>query len=489
MKAKRPIKQKRTSIQGWSGGQAVPKFVRMEPERQQHKTVVGTADDPKLWLNLRKKRRLFRIRYLLLLLLIGFGLSKTQIFSSLFFQSPRAGKDAISLLWNPIGAKGLLISAPEAKRKASVVHLVKDGESFGKIVHKYGLGPGLGTLLYQELLNFGKKNSMSGQLRAGQEIIFYLSPKTGLEEVEVKLQANRTLRMLRQSNGSFKTSLKAVPKTTRERIALGQVKTSFAAAAEKARVSYDIVDDFVDLFSDRVVFHEDFRKNDRFTIIYQEEITNQQEVTQAGPILAAALNVQGKNMVAIRYVGTDGKARYFNEQGELLGNTFLRYPVKFSRISSYFSKSRFHPVLKKRRPHNGVDFAAPTGTPVRSVAHGKVTFAAYKGANGNMVKIKHGDRYSTAYVHLSKIAPGIRRGVSVQRGQIIGAVGATGRATGPHLHFAFYDRGKYVDPLKIKLPTMELNRKNNINPAYLERVLFTVQRYQKADLGKLQWDS
>jgi len=150
----------------------------------------------------------------------------------------------------------------------------------------------------------------------------------------------------------------------------------------------------------------------------------------------------------VRHVGRDGRARYFDEKGKTGGGGFLRYPLKFSRISSVFSDSRFHPVLQRWRPHNGVDFAAPIGTPVRSVGDGIITHAGYNGAGGLTVKIKHSDRYTTAYLHLSQVERGLRTGMRISRGDQIGRVGMSGRSTGPHLHFSLYDDGKYVDPFK-----------------------------------------
>jgi murein DD-endopeptidase MepM/ murein hydrolase activator NlpD len=130
----------------------------------------------------------------------------------------------------------------------------------------------------------------------------------------------------------------------------------------------------------------------------------------------------------------------------------MRYPVDFSRISSVFSQGRFHPVLKKRMPHYGVDFAAPRGTPVRAVADATVNKAKFDWANGNFVKLRHDPVWETGYAHLSRIAEGVQAGARVSKGQVIGYVGSTGRATGPHLHFAMYRSGSYVDPLKAKLP-------------------------------------
>jgi murein DD-endopeptidase MepM/ murein hydrolase activator NlpD len=155
------------------------------------------------------------------------------------------------------------------------------------------------------------------------------------------------------------------------------------------------------------------------------------------------------------------------------GKYFLRYPVKFTRISSVFSTARFHPVLNVSRPHNGVDFSAPTGTAVRTVGDGTVTFSGFKSSTGNMVRIAHGNRYVTEYMHLSKIESGIKVGERVARGELIGAVGETGLATGPHLHFGMFDSGKYVDPLKSNL----LQSEEEIKPP--AAVLAMIQEIKK----------
>jgi murein DD-endopeptidase MepM/ murein hydrolase activator NlpD len=153
----------------------------------------------------------------------------------------------------------------------------------------------------------------------------------------------------------------------------------------------------------------------------------------------------------VRYVAKDGAVRYFDEKGEMPTKSFLRYPVQFTRISSVFTHARFHPVLKISRPHNGVDFAAPIGTPVRTVGDGVVTFAGWNNGGGNMIRIAHDSRYTTEYMHLSKIAQGVKTGVRVARGSVIGALGNTGLSSGPHLHFGLFDRGSYVDPMKAKI--------------------------------------
>jgi murein DD-endopeptidase MepM/ murein hydrolase activator NlpD len=246
-----------------------------------------------------------------------------------------------------------------------------------------------------------------------------------------------------------------------ERTVSGTITSSFAKSAADAQLPYEIVDDFVDIFADAVEFRRDLHRGDSFSLIYRDRRDQNGIQVGSGPILAASLRTGGKMLVAIRYVGKDNQPRYFDAQGQPRGSAFLRYPLKFTRISSVFSQSRFHPVLKSRHPHNGVDFAAPTGTPVRSIGAGLITYAGWKGPNGILVKIQHSARYSTAYVHLSRLAKGIRKGVRVRRGQEVGAVGSTGRATGPHLHFSLYDFGKFVDPLKTNLP-MVVDKDNMI---------------------------
>jgi murein DD-endopeptidase MepM/ murein hydrolase activator NlpD len=241
----------------------------------------------------------------------------------------------------------------------------------------------------------------------------------------------------------------------------GVIRSSLAATAVDLKIPYPIIDDLVDLFGEKVDFRKDVKRGDAFSLIFEEKRDQQSRLVSHGAILAASLRVGNKTFVAVRYVGKDGKARYFDEKGKTSGEGFLRYPLAFSRISSVFSNARFHPVLNIFRPHNGVDFAAPVGTPVRSIGDGRVVQAGYHGASGILVKIQHSKRYSTAYLHLSRVGNGIRNGTYVKRGQIIGNVGMTGRTTGPHLHFSLYDYDKYVDPLKTALPSI-IERENQI---------------------------
>ena len=194
------------------------------------------------------------------------------------------------------------------------------------------------------------------------------------------------------------------------------------------------------------------------TEIVTEELSADGAYKKLGAIQAVRLtNPTGggktKQYVAIRYETKDGTVGYYAPDGKARKKAFLRSPLEFSRVTSGFSRNRYHPVLKKSRAHNGVDLGAPTGTPVRAVADGVVEFAGKAGGHGNHVKLAHDGPYETGYSHLSKIL--VRQGAHVHQGQIVGLVGMTGLATGPHLHYEFFLHGKYVDPMRVDLPLTE----------------------------------
>lgn len=230
------------------------------------------------------------------------------------------------------------------------------------------------------------------------------------------------------------------------------IETSVYEAVLKQNSSPLLVNKLVDVFAWQVDFFR-IQKGDYFKVIYEVERVNG-EIMNIGKIMAANFNHFGKNYYAFHY-DHGGQEDYFDEQGNSLRKTFLRSPLNYSRISSRYNPKRFHPVLKTYRAHLGTDYAAPVGTPIRSVGEGVVLEATYGDANGNYVKIKHNSNYATQYLHMSKIASGIRPGVRVSQGQTIGFVGATGLANGPHLCFRFWKNGKQVDALKVDLPPSE----------------------------------
>jgi murein DD-endopeptidase MepM/ murein hydrolase activator NlpD len=195
------------------------------------------------------------------------------------------------------------------------------------------------------------------------------------------------------------------------------------------------------------------QKGDAFKVIYEEQYVDSLSIG-ISRILAAWFFHSGEEFYAIP-LEQNGREDYFDQEGNNLRKAFLKAPLRFSRISSGFSHSRMHPILKIRRPHHGVDYAAPLGTPVQAIGDGVVIEAAYKSQSGRIVKIKHNSVYTTAYLHLSRFGPGIRVGKYVKQGDIIGYVGSTGLSTGPHLDFRFYRNDRAVNPLSVEAPPVE----------------------------------
>jgi len=205
-----------------------------------------------------------------------------------------------------------------------------------------------------------------------------------------------------------------------------------------------------EIFAWQIDFYH-LQKGDNFKVIY-DELYVDDKFFAIGTIKAAIFSHRGKDYYAIPFT-QDSVYQYFDEDGNSLRKAFLKAPLEFGRISSRYSKSRLHPVLKVRRPHHGVDYAAPVGTPIRTTGDGVVSDVGYNGGAGKFVKIRHNSVYTTMYLHLSRYAKGIKKGTTVQQGQVIGYVGSTGLSTGPHLDYRFYVNGSPVDPLKVEIPS------------------------------------
>jgi murein DD-endopeptidase MepM/ murein hydrolase activator NlpD len=236
---------------------------------------------------------------------------------------------------------------------------------------------------------------------------------------------------------------------TLERQISGRIESTLSHTIEAMNVSHDLTNKFVDIFA-WVVDFQRLQKGDQFKLIYEENLVDEKPIG-IGRVLGVYFEHSGNGYYAFHFDQGDGPD-YFDERGNSLRKALLKYPIEFSRISSRYSKNRFHPVVKVFRPHLGTDFAAPTGTPIRAVGDGIVEEAQYKTNNGNYVKVRHNGTYTTGYLHMSKIASGIKSGTRVRQGQTIGYVGSTGLATGPHLCYRFWKNGVQVDALKVELP-------------------------------------
>lgn len=236
----------------------------------------------------------------------------------------------------------------------------------------------------------------------------------------------------------------------RERVMAAEINSSVYNSIVDLGSSPILVNQLVDVYAWQVDFFR-IAKGDKFKIIFEEQIVDG-NVIGIGEIKGAYFEHIGKGYYAIPFQSGE-KLDYFDEKGNSLRKTFLKAPLNFSRISSRYSPRRFHPVQKRYKAHLGTDYAAPTGTPIRTVGDGVVLEARYHGGNGNYVKIRHNSNYTTQYLHMSKIASGIRPGVKVEQGKTIGYVGSTGLANGPHLCFRFWKNGRQVDALKVDVPS------------------------------------
>jgi len=253
-------------------------------------------------------------------------------------------------------------------------------------------------------------------------------------------------------NGAFRAHEQAVPLEQRVLMKSGEIKSSLFAATDAANIPDNIAMQLADIFSSDIDFHLDLRKGDHFSVVY-EVFYNNGEPVKTGQVLSAEFNNQGKTYRALYFKGQDGHGGYYTPDGKNLRKAFLRSPLEFSRITSGFTNARFHPVLQEWRAHKGIDYGAPVGARVRATADATVEFIGKKGGYGNMVVLKHQGHFSTVYGHLSGFAKGIRIGGKISQGEIIGFVGMTGLATGPHLHYEFKVSGVQRNPLSIALPT------------------------------------
>jgi murein DD-endopeptidase MepM/ murein hydrolase activator NlpD len=236
---------------------------------------------------------------------------------------------------------------------------------------------------------------------------------------------------------------------TLQRSISGKIESTLSHTIEELNISHELTNKFVDIFA-WVVDFQRLQKGDQFKLIYEENLVDTKPIG-IGKILAVYFEHSGNGYYAFPFDQGDG-LDYFDDEGNSLRKALLKYPIEFTRISSRYSKNRFHPVVKVFRPHLGTDFAAPTGTPIRSVGDGVIEEAQYKTNNGNYVKVRHNGTYTTGYLHMSKIALGIKPGTRVRQGETIGYVGSTGLATGPHLCYRFWKNGVQVDALRVELP-------------------------------------
>lgn len=305
----------------------------------------------------------------------------------------------------------------------------------------------------------------------GQTMAFQLSADGRLQALKHVLDPLNTT-LYERSDETFTVNKLTREPEIRQVWKTATINSSLYKAAHRIDIDQNLIMEMANIFGGVVDFVYDVRAGDTFSLLYEERYIDGKKLGN-GAVLAAQFNNQGSNYNAFRYAYDNGEVGYYNEHGVSMRKAFLRAPLDFTRISSSFNPNRLHPIFKTKRPHRGIDYSAARGTPVYAAGDGRVTRAGYSKANGNYVVIKHGEQYTTKYLHLHK--RNVKKGQRVKQQQIIGSVGSTGYATGPHLHYEFLVNGVHRNPRTVlrKLPKAE-------SIAKADRSLFLAQ------IGSLQ---
>jgi murein DD-endopeptidase MepM/ murein hydrolase activator NlpD len=309
-----------------------------------------------------------------------------------------------------------------------------------------------------EAIEFLRRNpeasALASQLRPGRSIQAQTDTNGALLKLQYHLESNSVFNIERSTDGHYRAYNAAPALETHSVLKSAEIRSSLFAATDGANIPDQVAIQMAEIFSSDIDFHSDLRQGDRFVVIYEASYNNG-ELVKTGQVKAAEFVNKGKTYRAVLYRNPQGKVSYYTPEGKSMHKSFLRSPLEFSRISSGFSLGRFHPILQKMRAHKGVDYAAPTGTRIKAPADGEVAFVGKKGGYGNVIILQHANGIRTLYGHLSRFVGGLHRGDSVAQGEIIGYVGKSGLATGPHLHYEFLLHGKHRDPTKVALPTSE----------------------------------
>ena len=329
--------------------------------------------------------------------------------------------------------------------------VIKSGDNLSEIFSKVGLTD-------QDLfrvLNSNEEAQILNQIYPGYELGFFV-PNPGQLDKLLVLKSPLEGFVFVWENGSYRVEEIAKEAEILTAFKVGVIEDSLFLAGQKEQIPAVHLMEMANIFGGVIDFILDPRAGDSFSILYGEKYLDGELIGHDDILVTQFIN-QGKTFTAVRYVNTDGELGYYSPDGESMRKAFLRNPIDVFRISSNFNPRRRHPILNTIRAHKGTDYAAPTGTPIRATSDGQVTRASRYGSFGNLVIIKHSGGFETKYAHLSKFAAGISRGDRIRQGDVIGYVGSTGGATGPHLHYEFLANGVHQNPRTIldKLPKAE----------------------------------
>ncbi len=370
-------------------------------------------------------------------------------------ENERSASTAIPLELPPHAMKRPEQSKPKAEadsktpaftwRKA----VVNSGDNLSNIFQRMGIPA---SVLFR--VTKAANDSDLKRIAPGETLEFRFSESGQFSGLRLKRDALTTTEILLNDEGQFTASTIQTPSKIRPIVKVGQItknRSSLYLAGQAIEMSDKLIMELASLFQWDISFALDLRQGDQFFVVYEGIYAND-TLVQEGNILAAHFSNMGQQYEAYRYTDPGGKVGYFDADGISLRKAFIRDPVHFSHVSSRFNLNRMHPIHKRKMPHRGIDYAAARGTPVQAAGDGKVISATRNEASGKFIVLQHGERYTTKYLHLSNFAKNIKRGATVKQGQVIGFVGSTGWATGPHLHYEFLVAGIHHNPRTVKLP-------------------------------------
>ena len=366
----------------------------------------------------------------------------TQPAQSMLPETPKTDSEAIRRARVEIDTEALELATP-GKWQSLVV---ANGDNLSSLFARQGLG----ARIVYDISKTPDYGRLLADIRPGQTLKFRVNSNNELTQFRYIRDRLNHLLFQKTDNGYIAEEIVFEPQV---RIAYGEgeISDSLFIASQRAGLTDRLTMELAGIFGWDIDFALDIREGDRFNVVYEERYLDNKKLGN-GNILAATFINKGRSYTAIRYTDSKGNSSYYTPDGKSMKKAFLRTPVDFTRISSRFNPNRLHPIHKTRRPHRGVDYAAPTGTPIKAAGDGRIQFSGWQNGYGNVVFIEHPNNIVTVYAHQSRMNKRFKKGSRVNQGDIIGYVGSTGWSTGPHLHYEFRVNGTHKDPVKVKLP-------------------------------------
>ena len=384
-----------------------------------------------------------------LILIVIFGISVSNIYSKIQIERNSKVNSTLGNIYLKKTFKE--ITKNLEPRFTYFEYLSKSGDNYQIIINKLNIS----NDEKKDILSAIKDQKNLKVLKINQKFLFKIDNLSEVNVLEFKIETDKKNEIIfTRSKNNKQFASKIIKKNFRKKLVYKEtvITKSLYSNAIDIGISPNIIIEFARLYGFQIDFQRDIWKDDSFQIIYEEYINENKEIIDTGEIIFANLNLQNEDYQLYKHEYEKDKIDYFDESGKSVKKTLMKTPINGARLSSSFGK-RKHPILGYTKMHTGTDFAAPQGTPIMASGDGKVTKAGWCGGGGNCVKIKHNNTYQTVYAHMSKFGSGIKKGVRVKQGQIIGYVGSTGLSTGPHLHYEVIENGRKINSQKLKLPS------------------------------------